>query len=46
MQCCEDKMAEKNLNFKDFLANADLFGYSLTIHVETVVMLSRKNPTE
>lgn len=31
MQCCEDKMAEKNLNFKDFLANADLFGYSLTI---------------
>ena len=31
MQCCEDKMAEKNLNFKDFLAYADLFGYSLTI---------------
>ena len=31
MQCCEDKMVEKNLNFKDFLANADLFGYSLTI---------------
>ena len=31
MQCCEDKMAEKNLNFKDFLAYADLFGYSITI---------------
>ena len=31
MQCCEDKMAEKNLNFKDFLAYVDSFGYSLTI---------------
>lgn len=31
MQCCEDKMAEKKLNFKGFLAYADLCGYSLTI---------------